>query len=261
MSIPLELKQQIANFLLSNCCNGKVNRGALKEALQKFGTSSRSVKRVWAETKVLVAEGRPVVFHNNRKGIIHKDRYVMDPDLVQTVNLKDRKNIRRMTEKMGIGKTLLHTWIKQGLLRSHSSAIKPTLNDLNKLARLKWSLSQLNVNRLENGEIAFQSMNNTIHIDEKWFFLTKDADKYYLLPVEDEPHRTCKSKRFIPKVMFMCAVARPQKGQNGDPDFDGKLGIFPFITKEPAKRASKNRPKGTLETKAMQSICKQEIIM
>lgn len=61
---------------------------------------------------MLVAEGRLVVFHNNRKGIIHKDRYVMDPDLVQTVNLKDRKNIRRMAEKMGIGKTLLHTWIK-----------------------------------------------------------------------------------------------------------------------------------------------------
>ncbi|WOG99681.1 hypothetical protein DCAR_0519035 [Daucus carota subsp. sativus] len=36
--------------------------------------------------------------------------------------------------------------------------------------------------------------------------------------------------------------------------FEGKFGIFPFITKEPAKRKSKNRPAGTLETKPINPI-------
>lgn len=51
----------------------------------------------------------------------------------------------------------------------------------------------------------------------------------------------------------MCAIARPQKGRNDEPNFDGKLGIFLFITKEAVLRGRKNRPKGTLETKAIQS--------
>lgn len=33
--------------------------------------------------------------------------------------------------------------------------------------------------------------------------------------------------------------------------FSGKLGIWPFVVKEPAERASKNRPAGTLVTKAV----------
>lgn len=38
--------------------------------------------------------------------------------------------------------------------------------------------------------------------------------------------------------------------------FKGKIGIFPFITKEPAKRKSKNRQVGTLEIKPINPITK-----
>ena len=53
----------------------------------------------------------------------------------------------------------------------------------------------------------FMDMENTIHIDEKWFYLTKKSETYYLLPDEEEPHRTCKSKNFVLKVMFLAAIA------------------------------------------------------
>ncbi|KAJ0034614.1 hypothetical protein Pint_26432 [Pistacia integerrima] len=53
-------------------------------------------------------------------------------------------------------------------------------------------------------------MENIIHVDEKWFYMTKQSEKYYLLPDEDEPLRTCKSKTFITKVMFLAAVTRPR---------------------------------------------------
>lgn len=61
-------------------------------------------------------------------------------------------------------------------------------------------------------------------------------DRYYLLPIELEPYRTCKLKMFIPKVMFMYAVGRPQKCQNGEPDFHKTFKIFPFTTQEKAVR-------------------------
>ncbi|XP_049373035.1 uncharacterized protein LOC125838026 [Solanum verrucosum] len=54
----------------------------------------------------------------------------------------------------------------------------------------------------------------------------------------------------------MAAVARPRFDQNGVELFSGKIGIFPFVVKEAAKRNSKNRAARTLETKPILSVTK-----
>ncbi|GAA0139660.1 hypothetical protein LIER_01160 [Lithospermum erythrorhizon] len=92
-------------------------------------------------------------------------------------------------------------------------------------------------------------MYDRVVIDEKWFYMSQESEKYYLLPNENEPYRTCKSKRFISKVMFLAAVARPLFDLSGNVLFDGKIGIFPFIVTNPAKKNNKNRAAGTLVTK------------
>ena len=46
-------------------------------------------------------------------------------------------------------------------------------------------------------EPKFIDMYNIVHIDEKWFYITKKIGRYYLLPNENDPHRTCQSKNFI----------------------------------------------------------------
>ncbi|XP_074351579.1 uncharacterized protein LOC141690703 [Apium graveolens] len=56
--------------------------------------------------------------------------------------------------------------------------------------------------------------------------------------------------------MFLAAVARPQFDQDNNTLFDGKIGIFLFVYKEPFQRSSKNRIARTLETKACTSITK-----
>ncbi|OMO85689.1 hypothetical protein COLO4_21501 [Corchorus olitorius] len=105
----------------------------------------------------------------------------------------------------------------------------------------------------------FKGMYNVVHIDEKWFYMTKKIEKYYLLPDEEEPYRTCKSKNFIPKVMFLVAMARPRFDEQRNEIFSGKIEVFPFVTREPAKRSSANRPAGTLETKPITSVRKKEM--
>ena len=42
--------------------------------------------------------------------------------------------------------------------------------------------------------------------------------------------------------------------------FDGKLGIWPFVYQEAAKRSSKNRPRGTIVTKNIESVNKTEYV-
>ncbi|GAA0162730.1 hypothetical protein LIER_18760 [Lithospermum erythrorhizon] len=59
--------------------------------------------------------------------------------------------------------------------------------------------------------------------------------------------------------MFLAALARPCFDTYGNVLFDGKIGIFSFIYKEPAKRKSKNRVAGTLVTKPILSIT-QDVI-
>lgn len=95
----------------------------------------------------------------------------------------------------------------------------------------------------------FRAMYDTVHIDEKWFNMYTSATKYYLTADEQLPHRTCPNKRYIGKVMFLAAVARPRYDYTAKKLFDGKIGIWPIVEIQPAKRSSSNRPAGTPETK------------
>ncbi|GAA0155425.1 hypothetical protein LIER_13156 [Lithospermum erythrorhizon] len=40
-------------------------------------------------------------------------------------------------------------------------------------------------------------MYNYVQIDEKWFYMTKKSESYYLLPAEEEPVHTCRIKNYI----------------------------------------------------------------
>ena len=89
-----------------------------------------------------------------------------------------------------------------------------------------------------------------IHIDEKWFYITLVDRTYYLCNDEEAPVRTVQHKSHIQKIMFLTAVARPRFAGHTC-SFDGKIGIWPFLEAVAAKKASKNRPKGTLELKSV----------
>ena len=52
-------------------------------------------------------------------------------------------------------------------------------------------------------------------------------------------------------LIFLAAVARPRYDPEGKCTFDGKIGMFPFVERVAAKRTSKNREKGTIETKLL----------
>ncbi|VFQ97172.1 unnamed protein product, partial [Cuscuta campestris] len=57
--------------------------------------------------------------------------------------------------------------------------------------------------------------------------------------------------------MFLGVVGRPIISDEGEVLWDGKVGIFPFVESVEAKRKSKNREAGSLETKPISSVTKQ----
>lgn len=193
----------------------------------------------------------------NLAGRVGRKRVHFDLNLVKEALLCRRTNIPSLACVVDMATTTVFRRIKEGVIRSHTNAIKPYLTEENKRARLQFCLSMIESGTLHSNPL-FLDMFNFVHIDEKWFFLSKKSERYYLLPEEQEPnpYRACKSKNFITKVMFMAAVARPRYDEDGVEYFSGKIGIFPFVIKEPARRNSKNRVVGTLETKPILSVTK-----
>ena len=55
------------------------------------------------------------------------------------------------------------------------------------------------------------------------------------------------------------AIAQSRFDSDGSCTFDGKIGCFPFVTYEPARRSSANRPAGTIEMKPIESVTKEVI--
>ncbi|XP_047942997.1 uncharacterized protein LOC125189809 [Salvia hispanica] len=221
-TIGVDTKNLIAQSLLQQSYSGHLRHGALIKAAQQFGVCKKTVHRIWAKAKEQMERGVPVNVRDRVRGYNHKDKMQLDDNKVRQLSMLERSTIRKMARKLEISKSTLGRMKKEGLIRPHTSAVKPILTDLNKLARLRWSLSQIQPIRID-GKLKYNTMHNVVHIDEKWFYMTKSSDRYYLLPDEDEPYRSC---------------------------------IFPFTTMEPAKRNSKNRAKGTMETKPIQSVNK-----
>ncbi|WOH11132.1 hypothetical protein DCAR_0830611 [Daucus carota subsp. sativus] len=120
---------------------------------------------------------------------------------------------------MNISSSLLYRNFRvYNKIKRRSSTLKPFLTDENKKARLQFCLSMLEEESLPH-DPTFKDMNNMIHIDEKWFNLSNKEEKFYLLPDEEEPRRTCKNKNFITKVMFLAAIARPHFDNEGNVKF------------------------------------------
>ena len=159
-----------------------------------------------------------------------------------------RQTYRCLQNETGIPMSTLHLMAKKKWFYQKLSTVKPVLKYHHKINRLKFALSFVKTN------FQFDKMYEYVHIDEKWFYLTKIKNKYFLVPGEDIPNRQVCNKRFITKVMFMAAVARPRYDYNKKAMFDGKIGIWPFIYKDTAKRTTHKQKKGDLITKIIPKI-------
>ena len=236
----------------------KLKEALLRETAALFSVTQRTIRRVWERAQECISNGSTPNVCSRLPKRAGRKRIQVDINRVGEIPLRRRTNIRSLSNAINVPKSTLYRRIKEGAIRPHSNALKPYLSEENKKVRLQFCLSMLEPNSLE-GQPVFKDMHNYVHIDEKWFYMSKESERYYLLPEENEPLRTCKSKKHIAKVMFLAAVARPRFDSNGNEEFSGKIGIFPFVYTEPAKRRSKNRAAGTLETKAISSVTKDVI--
>ncbi|ETW02726.1 hypothetical protein H310_05227 [Aphanomyces invadans] len=159
--------------------------------------------------------------------------------MVSAVPHSRRSTMRDISEATGLSLGTLSRSLKAGIIQRRSSRLMPLLTDANKLTRVDCSAGNL-------AESQFDNMWGIVHLGEKWFNADKDRRKVYLTRNESLSRRACKSKRFIPKVMFLAAVAHPRVDDDRSVLFNGKVGKWLFVKKVPAARNSRNRAAGTM---------------
>ncbi|CAN0350163.1 unnamed protein product, partial [Discosporangium mesarthrocarpum] len=149
--------------------------------------------------------------------------------------------------KSGIPLSSLWRLCKRVGGRKHKRWVKPMLSDMHKHDRVGFALSHMH--RKGGARVVVDDMYDWIHVDEMWFYVMKDGRGIYLHPEEDAPKPPrAQNKRFITKVMFLAAVARPRMTSDGV-WFDGKIRIWPIAGTVAAMGSSKNRKKGTVMLK------------
>ncbi|CAN0439198.1 unnamed protein product, partial [Discosporangium mesarthrocarpum] len=158
-----------------------------------------------------------------------------------------RTSYRKWAVKSWIPFCSLWRLCKRVGARKHKRWVKPVLSDKQKCDRLGFALNH--IHRKGGARVVVDNMYDWVHVDDMWFYVMKDGRGIYLHPEEDapKPPRT-QNKRFITKVMFLAAVARPRTISDGV-WFDGRIVIWPIADTVAAMRSSKNRKKGTMMLK------------
>ncbi|KAM0853409.1 hypothetical protein ACQ4PT_051104 [Festuca glaucescens] len=236
----LHQKQAAYVMLLERTSAGVLSRGVSEEVSALTNIPVRTLVNWWTKCKTVGLDGL-----ESKRGNSGRQRLPFDAEAIKRVDLSKRTTLQDLAIELNMSKTTLWRRLNEGLFRRHTNAIKSTLTDDNKVARVRFCLSMLE-KIIDFEDSNFKQMYNVIHIDEKWFYRTRGSQNYYLALGEEDPFRSTQSKNFIEKVMFLAAVARPRFDANGNVVFDGKLGIWPFTYQEAAKRKSKNREAGTM---------------
>ena len=220
--------------------------GSFAMVAECFGVARSTVYRLWNRVVCTRAHGHIISpeFQSHKKNCGRPPMYPSEfvREGIKNIPLRKRRTQRKLAASLGVSKTTVQRWIVDSTIWVHCNSLKPVLTEENKVARLIMALES----RDPNDPLKFRDMMDRVHVDEKWFFLSRQRERYLLLLEEKNPKRCVKSKSHITKVMFLCAVARPRFNTSANSWWDGKLGIWPIGGWEPAQRASKNRPRGTL---------------
>jgi hypothetical protein len=256
--------------------NGRLRRGIFSELAKSMGFQASIIARHWhrmerslstllnihpvEEHTGIIQDSHHILFvvnHSRRgKGKFKESRAALKRR-IRRIPLKFRRTRRLLASQLNKPLTTVQWLVRERpvagakkynstILKVHSSTLKPSLTNANKLHRLLYCMSQVKAGStlIHLRSPVFEDQMDRVHVDEKWFWLCKDGEKYILVDGERPPKRYVRHKSHIEKVMFLCAQARPRWDPHTQLMWDGKLGIWPVGDYSLAIRSSVNRPAG-----------------
>ncbi|ETK79262.1 hypothetical protein L915_14860 [Phytophthora nicotianae] len=213
-----QVRVAVALFLAVRSSNDKVQRGCIKAAAERFKISRRKVSAIWSNRdsfEALVAPRKPRACRRTQLSPAES------ADKIHEAPMSARQTLRCLASATGFPKTTLMRHLAAGVFRRATTRVKPKLTDVHMARRFAFALGH--VERAFGGrDYRMHHMYDYVHVDEKWFNLYMVSTRYYLTKDEFAPHQACPNRRFIGKVMFLAAVARPRYDAKRKTYFDGK---------------------------------------
>ena len=102
---------------------------------------------------------------------------------VKDVPLWKRHTQRKLAILLGASKTTVHCWIVASTICVHCNSLKPVLTEENKVAGLLMALHFRDPVDLTK----YCDLLDWIHLDEKWFFLTRELEILSPSPRGEKP--------------------------------------------------------------------------
>lgn len=145
------------------------------------------------------------------------------------IPIKNRTTIRSLASALDVSRTTLHRNLENLGLRAAKTYLKPELKEEGKVKRLEWALRWvLTAPAALGGGHKFQDLLNFVHLDEKWFYICKNGQKYYLHDDEHVPTRKVQHKSHITKVMFLAVCSSPPLRPTPPEHVQREDGYLPF---------------------------------
>ncbi|KAE9011493.1 hypothetical protein PR002_g15059 [Phytophthora rubi] len=203
-------RREILDEMLERSIDGVLPRGLRSELARRWGRARTTMVTLWASYRAAKAgTGAKDAWKSKIKqksGRKRKGRAATAAKL-RAIPVGERQVVRQVATRAGVTRYMVAALQKEGTLARRTSRIKPALTHDNKLHRLEFALAHV-----DESSMTFEPMLDVIHVDEKWFNADKDKRSYLVFEDEMPPPRFFKSKRFIPKTMFLAAFARPRQG-------------------------------------------------
>jgi transposase len=131
-------RQAIYEVLLERSNRWKLKRNITSVVVEQFHISIHTMQHIWDEAKKWHANGQPVDVSLKMTKNCGPKRLPVDLSRVATIALHKRTSIRKLAKALGVSKSSLYRWFKEGQLRCHTNSLKPSLKDGNKKERLRW---------------------------------------------------------------------------------------------------------------------------
>ena len=157
--------------------NIKLPHGTYAKLCQKHGVSNRTVRRIWDKRKE--EDNQELIVQVLRSKKRHTGRPRIDAHALRTklkmTPLRMRRTFRNATSTTNCSSATIWRALPRGDIRRESNSLKPILTDAHKTKRLNWCLKFV-----DERTMLFHDMYDYVHLDQKWFFLTKDKVQHLL---------------------------------------------------------------------------------
>ena len=177
----LQLWKRALGLLLGWLKDGEFPWGSLTIVTEEIGVARSSISRLWrqvhgARQQSLIIAPEIASQNNSRANCLKYSHAEFRQGLKEIPRCRC-KTYHSTAKAMGVTlSTVQRILLHRDVCHIHTSSLKPTLTEENKMSRMELALSLVD----KNNTTKFENMEDLIHIDEKWFYLMKDGQRFII---------------------------------------------------------------------------------